>query len=709
MVHLSRLSGPIKLDGVSNESAWQSIEPFPVTMYQPTFRGKLTEKTEIRIGYDNNFLYVSGSFYDSEPDVIRVNSLYRDRWRGGDCFEIILDTFNDNENALWFRTNPAGIRVDTSISNDGNSFNVDWNTYWDAVTVQDKKGWFVEMRIPFSSLGFQDRKGEVVMGLTVLRYIARKNERHVYPAIPPKWDVYQPSKAQDVLLKGVRAKKPVYITPYVVGGFGQTAALNDSETAYNLDSDFTRDIGLDIKWNLTSNLTLDATVNTDFAQVEADDQMVNLTRFSLFFPEKRQFFQERSGIFAFNTGTFSRDRLFHSRTIGLYQGNTIPILGGLRLVGRLGGWDIGLLDMQTARSGGHPSENFGVLRLRRQVFNPYSYIGGMFTSRVDEDGGYNMAYGLDGIFRLFGDDYLSLMWAQTFEDDIIKNEEFDFAKSALCRLQWYRQRLKGINYWASVTWSGPDYQPGMGFVTRQDFTEFSWSVRYNWFLGQKTSFRRISPFQFFGFVALRNSDRTVESALLEYDTDFEWKSGAELGVDFEIYYENLLEPVYFPEGTVIPAGNYTFFRFESSYDMPRGQPLWAEFDIAFGQFYDGWRLVLALEPRWNISRFLELGGEYEFNMIRFPKRDQGFDAHILRLRVRGALNTRASLNAFMQYNSVADIIAVNARFRYNFREGHDLWLVYNEGINTDRYRMHPVLMRTNDRTMMLKYTYTFTL
>ena len=709
VIHLPRLSGPIKLDGISDEIAWQSIEPLPLTMSQPTFRGELTERTEIRVAYDNNFLYVSGCLYDSDPGSIRANSLYRDRWSRGDTLDIILDTFNDNQHALWFRTNPAGIRVDCSISGDGNSFNLDWNTYGDVVTVQNQEGWFTEMRIPFSSLGFQEKNGDVIMGLTACRYISRTNERYVYPEIPPKWEALQPSKAQDVLLKGVTVKKPVYVTPYVVGGFGQTAALNDSETVYKLDNNVARDIGLDVKWNLTSNLTLDATVNTDFAQVEADDQVVNLTRFSIFFPEKRQFFQERSGIFAFNTGTFSSDRLFHSRTIGLYNGNSIPILGGLRLVGRSGGWDIGLLDMQTARSEGHPAENFGVLRLRRQVFNPYSYIGGMVTSRVDEDGGYNIAYGLDGIFRLFGDYYLSLMWAQTFEDDIIKNEEFDFAKSALFRVQWYRQCLKGLNYRASVSWSGPDFQPGMGFATREDLTELSWNISYNWFKSKRSTFRRISPMQFFGFVALRNSDHTVESALFEYDLDFEKKSGAGLGVDFELYYENLPEPICFKEGTVVPVGDYTFFNLESTYYMGRGRSIQGQFAAAFGQFYDGWRLVMALEPAWYISRHFELSGVYELNIIRFPGRDQGFDSHILRLRVRSALNTKASLNAVLQYNSLHDIINVNARFRYNFREGQDLWLVYNQGINTDRYRIEPALLGTNDRTVMVKYTYTFNL
>ena len=331
---LPRLSQPIELDGLSTEPAWDTVAPLPVTMYQPTYRGTPTERTEIRIAYDGEYLYASGRFYDAEPDGIRSNSLYRDRYSGDDTFALVLDTFNDNENALWFYTSPAGVRFDQAVANDaefsgGRPINESWNTHWDVATVQTDEGWFAEMRIPYSSLGFQDNNGRVVMGMIAYRFIARKNERHVFPAIAPNWNMgfAKPSVAQDVVLEGVASQKPLYITPYTLGGFSQNAVLNDPETAYDRHESFTRDLGLDLKYNLTNNLTFDATVNTDFAQVEADDQQVNLTRFSLFFPEKRQFFQERAGIFAFNFGF--QDRLFHSRRISLNDdGEAVRIFTG---------------------------------------------------------------------------------------------------------------------------------------------------------------------------------------------------------------------------------------------------------------------------------------------------------------------------------------------------------------------------------------------
>jgi len=706
---LTRLTSPVAVDGLSDEPAWQVVLPLPMTQYEPTFEGPMTERTEMRIAYDDAYLYVAARCYDRVPDGIRANSLYRDRLSGDDVFGVILDTFGDRENARWFWTTPTGVRGDLALANDGDSNNTSWNTHWDVATVQNDDGWFAEMRIPYSSLGFQHDGGRVVMGLIAYRYIARKNERHVFPALSPDRSYATPSRAQDVVLAGIYSQRPLYVTPYALGGLGQTARLNGAGTAYHLDDEVTQDLGLDVKYNLTSNLTLDATVNTDFAQVEADDQQVNLTRFSLFFPEKRQFFQERSGIFGFGTLGFGADRLFHSRRIGLYEGAAIPIVAGARLVGRLGEWDVGLLDLHTARRAALalPSENFGVVRLRRRVFNPYSYAGGLVTSRLGGDGGYNVAYGLDAVVRLFGDDYLTVKWSQTFDDDVIEAEGFRFVRAGLAQVQLNRRRNVGLNYWFTATWGGPDFQPEMGFTTRRDFTELGWYVSYDWLLQGRTPWRAVSPAQFSGFVAWRNPDRSVESALLEYDTDFGWKSGAGVWADFEVHYENLRESLFFPEGTEVPAGSYWFFRHEGGFDMPPGGLFRADFDWGLAQFFDGRRLDLGVQSTWNASRFLELSGAYQVNFIRFPSRDQGFNAHIFRLRTQAALNTRVSTQAFIQYNSTADAVAANVRFRYNFREGNDLWIVYNEGLNMDRRRLDPVLPWTDRRTVLVKYTYTF--
>jgi hypothetical protein len=705
LIVLSRLDGPVELDGPSDEAAWRGIEPLPMTMYTPSFRGELTERTEIRIGYDDEFLYVAGRFYDSDPSGIQVNSMYRDRLSGDDCFGMVVDPFNDNDIGLWFFTTPAGLRGDVSIAGDGaGSWNGSWNTYWDVAAVETEEGWFAELRIPFSSLGFQAVDQRVEMGISAYRYIPRKNERQVFPEIPPEFDYLRPSLAQDAILEGVSTHRPVYLTPYVLSGVGQDAVLTSVGDRYQLDSEVEGQVGGDLKYNVTSNLTADLTVNTDFAQVEADDWQVNLTRFSLFFPEKRQFFQERSGVFDFFTG--GATRLFYSRHIGLYEGEAIPIIGGARLVGRVGDWDVGVLDMQTKRSTHLPSENFGVARARRRVFNQYSNAGAMLTTRLGDDGSYNIAYGLDGTFRYTGDDYLGIRLAQSVDDQIIADRGFRFAEASAVRLYLDRARERGFSYFFSARRFGADYNPEMGFVTRRNFSDFYYSVAY-FHYPEAGPFRRIDPFQLFGSVALRNPDGSVESAFVEHDVDFGWRSGAWLGLDLELYYEDVRETLDFPLGTYVPPGSYTFPRFEFDFSMPPGTPF--RFFVGGGAqaFYDGWRTNIWLVPRWNVSRHLEFTFQYEIDIVRFPDRDQGFDAHIGRLRIGTALDTKFSVNAFLQYSNISDFGAANVRLRYNFREGNDLWLVYNEGYNLDRDRSEPALPLTDNRTILLKYTYTF--
>jgi hypothetical protein len=404
-LELARLTSPISVDGVLNDPAWSEIAPLPLTMYLPVFRGTPTQRTEIRIAYDDENVYVAGWMYDTEPSQIRVNSLYRDRWNGDDALAIYIDAFNDNHTSKWFGLTAAGMRFDILVSDDGNTTNDSWDAFWTARTTRTAEGWFAEVRIPFSTLGFRvDVEGKVVMGLTVTRLVSRIRERVTFPEIDPKFEFRRPSLARDVVLRDVRQRKQVYLTPYALTGVERNAFALGATPAegFGVDRETTRELGADLRYQITNSLTLDLTANTDFAQVEADDQQVNLDRFELFFPERRRFFQEGSGVFDFYMG--SNTRLFHSRRIGLTaDGTPRPVLGGARLVGRLGSWDVGLLEMQTEKQGPFAGENFGVLRLRRPVLNRWSTLGGIATSYVSDDQRM-LALGADAVLRVRGDD-----------------------------------------------------------------------------------------------------------------------------------------------------------------------------------------------------------------------------------------------------------------------------------------------------------------
>ena len=715
LFRLPRITEEIHLDGKLDEPVWKRIAPLPLTMNSPTFGGTPTERTEIRIAYDDNYLYASGAFYDSDPSGVRANNLIRDGVNfSDDRFALILDTFNDNENALGFLVNPAGARADFTVYNDGESnrgppLNFSWNTFWDAAVTRTDEGWFVEVRIPFTSLRFQDHDGRVIMGLIAWRAIARKNEVLTFPAIPTKfrWGTYKPSIAQDVVLEGVYSRKPIYISPYVLGGIEQTPELNANETAYTIQQKLTRNVGLDVKYGLTSNLTMDLTLNTDFAQVEADDERVNLTRFSLFFPEKRPFFQERAAVFDFNTG--QQSRVFYSRRIGLGPGGElIPIYGGIRLIGRIGRWDMGFLNMQTAPydAADLPSENFGVLRFRRQVLNSNSYVGTILTSRISTRGNINLVYGFDGIFKVKGDDYFSINWAQSLDSDSLQALTLPRQNTGRLRIAWDKRTDRGLFYRARLGWSGDEYNPGVGFVRRVNFTRLLGQIGYGWYPGKESLlFKHSLGIQASGFI--RNSDQQLETG----EVGLEWRAGPKIGGFFrfqtKLNYESILDTFYLSSDAFIPAGTYQFWDNSFFFLSPFGYLVRFRLNGDFGYFYDGTRYSFSVSPTWSVSQHLELSSDFQYNAVNLPKRDQTFRATIVRLRVKYNLNTRFFMSTFAQWNSFGERITLNFRLRYNPKDGNDLYLVYNENLEYGNENEMPPPPLSRNRTILIKYTHTF--
>jgi hypothetical protein len=701
-VDLPRLSGPIELDGRPDEAAWQAVAPLPLTLYAPTFGGTPTQRSEIRVAYDDEALYAAGWFYDLEPDGVRINSLYRDRWNGDDAFAIYVDAFDDNAGAKWFGTTPAAMRFDSLISQDGAAINDSWEGYWEARTTVTDLGWFAEVRIPFSTLGFQAEDGRAVMGLTVTRLVSRLGERVTFPSIDPRFQFRAPSQAQDVTLDGVRTRTPIHLTPYLLAGFTRRVERDPMDGTLNRSRDLEPEAGGDLRYALSSTLTLDLTANTDFAQVEADEEQIALDRFPLFFPEKRRFFQEGSGVFEFPTS--SDGRLFHSRRIGLTDDRrTVPVLGGARLVGRAGAWDIGLLDMQTQAIDDVPSENFGVLRLRRGVLTENSTIGMMATSRAG-GGHYNATLGLDGDLRVVGDSYLTVKAAGTADD---AGGEDDVASRGLFQARWERRVQRGPQYTLSVQRVGADFRPEVGFLSRSDVTTAN--AVGNWFLytDRIPYLRRVYP----GALALhtwRNGDGTLETGTWAAWVQWDTKAGGGGWIEPKVFREDVLEA--FPIGdTTIPAGRYTFADLQLVLSMSSGERLRTDLDARAGTFFDGTRVQAIVTPTWNLSRHLELGASYQITRLRFDERDQEDDIQLARFQVRFALDARASANAFVQYSSTADRVGLNVRLRYNFAEGTDLWLVYDEGLLTERDVEDgmPRLPVSTSRALIAKCTYTF--
>lgn len=710
-MRITRIDERIILDGHINEPVWDTIDPLPLVSYEPISGLPPSEVTEIRIAYSREYIHASIRAFDSDTAGIRVSSLYRDRIDGSDFFHILLDTYNDNESAMVFAVTPAGVKWDAIVSNDavrGNGLgavNTDYNTYWDVATHINDEGWFAEVRIPLSSIGFQDENGRVVMGLNVQRVIARKNEQLLFPeaSIDIPDAQYKASLAQKIVFEELYSHKPVHITPYVSGGLDHKKVLNANETGYNAFNDQKMEAGLDVKYGISNNFNLDLTVNTDFAQVEADNEQVNLTRFNLFFPEKRQFFQERSSIFEFNTSGGGA-RLFHSRRIGLTDsGEQVRILGGARLTGRAGSWDIGLLSMQTDKIHDDPGENFGVLRLRNRIFNQYSYAGFMGTSRIGMDGEYNFGYGTDGSVRIIGDDYVTWIWAQTAEEETLDRPFFDNSR---LQFRWFRETREGISYETTYSRTGPTYNPEAGFNTRTGYYYLGQIFRYGWISNESSPFLRHS-LQMYGAFWKSSVTGLIETGRLGPSWISTTKPGHRINASFTWQYENIPDDFIILRRTTIEAGKYNFIRGVIGYEMSSSALFRTEIEADFGSFYDGWRVTMDVSPTWTASKHLEVQLSWLYNLIDVPLSNGWFTEHVGQLRINTALNTHFSTNAFLQMNTSADLVSANVRIRYNFRDGNDLWIVLNEGLNMNRQDVSPFLPRSNSRTLLVKYTYTF--
>jgi len=723
---IEKLSGPVNFDGIPDDEAWKSLTPINYIMHSPVFGKDPSEKTDTRLGYNDDYLYFSSRMLYSDPSMAQSASLKRDYMgMGGDWFGVLLDTYNDKENGLAFFTSPDGLRWDATILKDAVTshpeqlpFNISWNTFWDVKTTSDNSGWSLEMRIPFSSLRFQEIDGEVRMGLIIQRWIPSKNETDLYPAIPPNWgqtSSLKPSQAQEVVIRGVKPDKPVYVAPYVLAGFQNSYALNSQGTEYVKSGKPALEAGLDVKYGITNNLTMDLTVNTDFAQVESDDQQVNLTRFSLYFPEKRTFFLERSSVFDFALG--GNSNLFYSRRIGLSDdGDPVRIYGGARITGRVGKWDLGVLDMQTApltiENGDGiaeeilPSENFAVLRFRRQVLNDNTYIGAMMTSRLGVDGTFNVAYGIDGIFKLFGNDYLDLKWSQSFEDGI-KNNNISDPSRIMAR--WERRSSKGLGYNLGYSQSGIHYNPGIGFEMMDDFASVRGGIKYGWMPGEKASIYLHYP-ELRVLYMTYIDNRSLMSLNYTLGWTFQTKNQWEGSLNMMYNREELRDSLELIEDELtIPDGSYEFVNFDGMLTTPMTEKIFVMMTTKLGGYFDGSRISVGLQPTWNASRHLELGVIYNLDMLSFSARNQDINNHILGLKASYMYDTRLSFSAYIQYNTAAKGVLTNLRLRYNPKEGNDFYVVFNEGRNTSLTREMPNLPLYESRSVLLKYVYTFSL
>ena len=702
---IPRIEHPPAIDGRLDEAEWDSLAPLPMIAYKPTFGIPPSESTDVRVAHDGRALYVGATLYHRDPAGVQAWTRARDEDYGGDFLNVLLDTFDDRENAVTFSTTPAGPRLDFSVTNDAegdNSITNAWNGVWDVRVRRDERGWYAEFRIPFSTLRYQANAGVVRMRLIVNRLIGGKNERVIFPAVPPRWAFgqFKPSQAREVELRGVETRRQVLFTPYALGGHDHQARLDPVAGAWSGGSEVRREIGADLKVAVSNDFNLDLTANTDFAETEVDDQRLNLTRFPLLFPERRQFFIERAGIFAFDLDEINR--VFHSRRIGLADdGAPVRIYGGARVVGRTGRSDLGFLVMQAEHDGASLGENFAVARFRRRVFNPETYVGALVTSRLGA--GDEVAAGVDASARIAGPHYARAVMVASTRPDGAALAPGGLEHAAL-GLRLERRTAVGVGATAGLLRLGEAFDPPIGFLEANGLLKADAEVRYGLFLPESSPLRVLTP-------ALRATRvRDLRAGALQTGTEeaelgVEFKSGAQVTALLEQRSETVFTPFYLSDAVQVVPGDYDGTSLIVSFGNGTRGRLSLTGEGSVGGFYGGRRTSGTLVASWHPTPPLHLTGEYQHE--RLSVADQRATLRVLRGRAAVSWSSRLSTSVVVQHSTAAHLTSINARARLNFREGNDLWLVYTHGLNSDRARVTPTLPETQARAVALKYTYTF--
>jgi hypothetical protein len=704
-------NGSVTVDGRLEEPVWTQADPAGDFLQMQPVEGapaSAAHRSEVRFIYDDDNLYVGATFYEDEPDRLVTNDLKRDfpGARDGDLYVLILDTFHDRLNAYNFQTNPGCALRDSQSYDDGRSVNANWDTVWSCESSADDKAWYVEQAIPFRQLRFPQGEKQV-WGMNVFRLIRHTNEQTVWNQIPRQFNQFKTSYA-GVLegISGVNPGRNIRIKP-----FATTQARYDSRITRG-DADG----GLDVKIGLGTNLVLDATWRTDFSQVEADTQQVNLTRFSLFFPEKREFFLENQGALQIGPPTGFGGRNvnfvpFFSRTIGLSEdGNPIPVVGGLRLTGKVGRNTIGVLNMQVddeQRPGGLPtlpSANYSVVRYGRE-FLANSSVGLFFLDK-ERSGASNRLGGADLKFyplRTMNVDALYMRSQKTgLDDGTAWRAGFQYDPGLT---------LYTLNY----TSLGETFRDELGFIPRLGVDILTGSVlkrlRPRALAPRVREIRAELPYARFDRNALSpiTGDRLgLETETISPVVTAEFSDSSNLSYqatrNFEVL-SNPFRPQGIPAGRNIPVGDYTFYGHEVAYDPTNARTIAPAGSVRFGEFYNGDRVGYTAGVRVRSSAKLATTFSFSRDTIDLPE-GVSFNTDLASLRVDTSFSTRMFLNAYIQYNSVTKQWLSNIRFQFIHHPLSDIFVVYNDtrygdGLSPARTPQLP------NRALILKVTHLF--
>ena len=675
---------PITVDGILDEPIWQTVQPITEFVQRlPKDGGTPSEESEMRILYDNNHLYFGFTFFDSEPEKVRATILNRGGWlHRDDKLEIALDTYLDRRNAYLFELNPLGTQDDALITDENRPSQVEWA--WDGVYISEGRvtdfGWVLEVAIPWNTLRFPN-KDELTMGLAVKRYINRKNESVIWPHIGLEYssDVYQVSQYANLTgLKNIKRGNDIKIKPFGIGG-SQKQTFDDETTSDNMGNG-----GVDIYYGLKSNLTLNLTYNTDFAQVEADNAQINLTRFNLFYPEKREFFLTRSKLFSF--GNPKQTEIFFSRRIGLNQ----DVSGGTRVYGQIGKTSIGGLNIHTHAENDMPATAYSALRLRTDI-RDRTTIGAIVTD-VSTNGSQNTVMGIDGQMRFWGSSSVNAWYSQ------VQDSEIDGPSVA----SMMRLDLKNDRYFLSTGQHrvDKDFNPALGFVQRQDMIGTGIIAGFTPRVGDGDELIRQWRFTIYAR-DVQNHAGIHETGVLNGGIEAILETRDKIGLKVIQNKEKLTAGFTLGNGVEIQKGNYRDRKISFSARTNQSRGVWGNFALSKGDYFGGNKTSMSGSIGKQFSNHLTLYGSANQNII-FMSSQGEFTANVYGFTAEVALNRKWFGKAIIQYDNFSEQLQLYCRINWIHTPGSDLFIVLNQ-----RYDLSEGKNDLFQNTQVLKLTYLF--
>lgn len=674
----------IKVDGLLDEPVWATIKPITEFVQRlPLDGGEPTEKSEMRILYDNNNLYFGFTFFDSDPEKVRATILNRGGWiHRDDKLEIALDTYHDRRNAYLFEMNPLGTQDDALITDENRPGLDEWA--WDGVYISEGKvtdfGWVLEVAIPWTTLRFPN-KDELTMGLAIKRYINRKNESVIWPHIGLEYssDIYQVSQYANLKgLKDIKRGKDIKIKPFAIGGTQNQ--ITDEKTV----NDNIGNGGFDIYYGLKSNLTLNLTYNTDFAQVEADNAQINLTRFNLFYPEKREFFLTRSKLFAF--GNSRQTEVFFSRKIGLNQ----DVVGGARLFGQIGKTSVGALNIHTRADGDLPATHYSAIRLRKDV-RDRTTVGAIITD-VSSKGIRNSVYGIDGEMRFWGNSSVSAWYSQVNDTSLVGPSAASMIKMDLRNDRYFLT--------AGQHRVDEDFRPGLGFVQRQDMIGTGIIAGFTPRVGDGDELIRQWRFTIYAR-DVRNHAGIHETGVLNGGIEAILETRDKIGLKVIQNKEKLTAGFTLGNGVEIQKGNYRDRKISFSARTNQSRGVWGNFALSKGDYFGGNKTSMSGSIGKQFSNHLTLYGSANQNIVSMPSQEE-FTANIYGITAEVALNRKWFGKALIQYDNFSEQLQLYCRINWIHTPGSDLFIVLNQ-----RYDMAGSKSSLVQGTQVVKLTYLF--